>query len=194
MKGKIVAICLAAGQGKRMQSKIQKQYMMLKNKPVVCYSLDAFEKSEVEEVILVVAPGEETYCKKEIVDKYKYAKVKQIVSGGKERYHSVANGLNSITDADYVLIHDGARPMLNQEILQECIEGVKKYKACITAMPVKDTIKISDEDEYIQSTPPRSRIWQIQTPQCFSFSLIKEAYERLIEEEKNSACSLMTII
>ena len=181
---KIAAICLAAGQGKRMESKVQKQYLLIEDKPVLYYALKAFQDSMVEEVILVVGAGEEEYCKTEIVDKYAFNKVKAIVAGGKERYHSVFEGLQAVENADYVLIHDGARPFLNQEIITRCIEGAEKYKACVAGMPVKDTIKLADDEGNIESTPERSKVWLIQTPQAFEYPLIKEAYTTLIEQEK----------
>lgn len=181
---KIAAICLAAGQGKRMESKVQKQYLLIQNKPVLFYALKAFQDSAVEEIVLVVGAGEEEYCKKEIVDYYGFTKVKAIVAGGKERYHSVYHGLQAVEKADYVLIHDGARPFLTQEIIDRCIEGAKEYKACVAGMPVKDTIKLADDDHNIESTPERSKVWMIQTPQTFEYPLIKKAYTTLIEQEQ----------
>lgn len=180
---KIAAVCLAAGQGKRMESKVQKQYLLIQDKPVLYYSLKAFQDSPVEEVVLVVGAGEEEYCQKEIVEKYEFKKVKAIVAGGKERYHSVYHGLQAVRDADYVLIHDGARPFLTQEIIERCVEGAKEYRACVAGMPVKDTIKLADSEGNIESTPERSRVWMIQTPQSFEYSLIKDAYTTLIEQE-----------
>ena len=115
---KITAICLAAGQGKRMGSDVQKQYMLLENKPILYYSLENFQNSPVEDVVLVVGAGEEEYCQKEVVEKYGFTKVKAVVAGGKERYHSVFCGLTAVGAADYVLIHDGARPFLTQEIIE----------------------------------------------------------------------------
>lgn len=180
---KIAAVCLAAGQGKRMESKIQKQYLLIQDKPVLYYALKAFQDSPVQEVILVVGAGEEEYCRKEIVDAYGFTKVKAIVTGGKERYHSVFHGLQAVTEADYVLIHDGARPFLTQEIIARCMEGAKEYKACVAGMPVKDTIKLADDEQNIESTPQRSKVWMIQTPQAFDYALIKDAYTILIEQE-----------
>lgn len=180
---KYTAIVLAAGVGKRMNSKIQKQYMLLGGKPVLFYALDAFEKSRVDEIILVVGKGEIEYCRKEIVEKYKFHKVSKIVEGGKERYHSVYEGLKAIDTADYVLIHDGARPFLNQQILKRTMETVKQYQACVVGMPVKDTIKITTEDGFSKETPERKHVWMIQTPQCFSYSLIFEAYQKMLQNE-----------
>lgn len=184
MYKKIAAVCLAAGQGKRMESKVQKQYLLIEDKPVLYYALKAFQNSPVEEVVLVVGAGEEEYCKKEIVDYYGFTKVKAVVAGGKERYHSVFQGLQAVAEADYVLIHDGARPFLTQDIIARCIEGAKEYKACVAGMPVKDTIKLADAEQNIESTPERSRVWMIQTPQAFEYPLIKEAYTTLIEQEE----------
>lgn len=180
---KYTAIVLAAGVGKRMNSKVQKQYMLLGGKPVLFYALDAFEKSRVDEIILVVGKGEIEYCRKEIVEKYKFHKVTKIVEGGKERYHSVYEGLKAIDTADYVLIHDGARPFLDQQILMRTMEAVKQYQACVVGMPVKDTIKITTEDGFSKETPERKHVWMIQTPQCFSYPLIFEAYQKMLQNE-----------
>ena len=192
-KEKIVAICLAAGQGKRMGSKVQKQYLLIEDKPVLYYALKAFQDSPVEDVILVVGAGEEEYCQKEIVEKYEFSKVKAIVEGGKERYHSVYHGLQAVKDADYVLIHDGARPFVTKEIIERCIQGAMEYKACVAGMPVKDTIKLADHEQNIESTPQRSKVWMIQTPQAFDFTLIKEAYTTLLEQEEKGITTTIPV-
>ncbi len=181
MKEKVTAIVLAAGKGNRMHSEIQKQYMTLLDRPVITYALEAFEKSPVDEVVLVVAPGEVEYAQKNILDQYNYKKVTQIITGGAERYHSVYEALCAITEEGYVLIHDGARAFITPELITFCIEQVKKDKSCVMGMPVKDTIKIVDEDRYAVSTPPRSSMWQIQTPQCFVTREIREAYQKMME-------------
>lgn len=182
--GKTVAIVLAAGRGKRMNSDVAKQYLLIKNKPVLYYSLKAFQDSVVDEIILVTAESDITYCEKEIVEKYFFTKVKQIVAGGKERYHSVYNGLKECYDAEYVLIHDGARLFVDDEMIKRNLEAVKKYGACVTGMPTKDTIKIADEEGYVKETPVRTSVWTIQTPQTFAYSAIKNAYEVFLSEEE----------
>ena len=182
-KQKYTAIVLAAGSGKRMHSKVHKQYLIIQDRPVLYYSLKAFEDSAVDEIVLVVGKGEEKFCRKEIVDKYGISKVKAIVEGGKERYHSVFEGLKQTSDADYVLIHDGARPFVNQDIIRRCMQEVQKYQACVVGMPVKDTIKIADEEGYAKQTPDRKNVWMIQTPQTFSYALIYEAYEQMLKTE-----------
>ena len=182
-KQKYAAIVLAAGSGKRMNSQVHKQYLIIQDRPVLYYSLKAFEDSAVDEIVLVVGKGEEEFCRKEIVDKYGISKVKAIVEGGKERYHSVFEGLKQTSDADYVLIHDGARPFVNQDIIRRCMQEVQKYQACVVGMPVKDTIKIADEEGYAKQTPDRKNVWMIQTPQTFSYALIYEAYEEMLKTE-----------
>lgn len=182
---KTTAIVLAAGQGKRMGSDVAKQFLLLDGKPVLYYSLKNFEESLVDDVILVTGDGMQDYCRENIVKKYGFQKVRAIVTGGKERYHSVAYGLRAVeSDCDYVLIHDGARPFANPSIIERGMEAVVKYGACVVGMPVKDTIKISDENGFCESTPNRNRVWLIQTPQIFSYPLIHGAYEKLLQEEK----------
>lgn len=184
-KAYTTAIVLAAGQGKRMNSKVHKQYLLLENKPILYYSLHTLEESFVNDIILVVGKGEQDYCRKEIIEKYGLTKIRAVVEGGKERYHSVANGLQAIDwPCDYVFIHDGARPFLDEAILYRAYESVVTDKACIVGMPVKDTVKIADDNGFVESTPPRAKVWQIQTPQVFERKLIGEAYKKLMEEEK----------
>lgn len=186
---KHIAIVLAAGRGKRMNSAVAKQYIMIKDKPVLYYALKQFEDSFVDDIILVTGADDVTYCKEEIVDKYGFAKVHQIVVGGKERYHSVhqglvaAGGLLSQEEA-CIYIHDGARPVIKEEILLRARASVEQYGSGVVGMPVKDTIKIADEEGFAVNTPKRSLVWQVQTPQCFLFSVIMQAYSTLLAKEK----------
>lgn len=183
MAARAAAIVLAAGRGVRMNSKIPKQYLSLLEKPVLFYSLQAFEKSGVDEIILVTGCGEREYCKKEIVDKYHITKVTHIVEGGAERYHSVYQGLLAAEGAEYVLIHDGARPLISISVINEAIELVKKTKACVAGMPAKDTIQLVDLENRICSTPVRKQTWIAQTPQCFSYELARTSYRQAIQNK-----------
>lgn len=181
---KNVAIVLAAGQGKRMKSNVQKQYLLIKEKPVLYYTLNAFETSPlISEIILVTGETEIEYCRKEIIEKYGFQKIHKITAGGKERYHSVYEGIQTIDEADYVFIHDGARPFVDEKIIERAYKAVEAHKACVVGMPVKDTIKIADEECFAVQTPDRSKVWQVQTPQVFEYNLIKNAYEKLMEKE-----------
>lgn len=185
---KTTAIILAAGRGKRMNSAIQKQYLLINDRPVLYYSLKAFDESIIDDIVLVAGKGEIDYCQKEIVEKYGIKKVRTITEGGKERYHSVACGLSEINwECDYVFIHDGARPFVDSEIIERAFVSVQENSACIVGMPIKDTVKIADINEYVESTPNRSLVWQIQTPQAFEKELISSAYEQLLLNEKKLA-------
>jgi len=182
---KTTAIVLAGGSGKRMNSSVKKQFLEINGRPILYYSLKAFEDSFVDEVILVVSEEDKEYCQKEIIEKYNFLKVNKLVPGGKERYHSVANGVMAAGSCDYIFIHDGARPFLTQDMLKRLLSEVEQSGACVAGMPVKDTIKIADNDGFIETTPSRDLVWMIQTPQVFSFELIYKAYERLMVEENS---------
>lgn len=188
-KGKYAAIVLSAGRGKRMNSTVPKQYLLLNGKPVLYYSLLAFENSMVDEIILVTGEEDIAYCQKEIVERYNIRKVKSIVAGGKERYHSVFCGLQELerreSQAEYVMIHDGARPFVDNAMIERCAESVEIYKACVAGMPVKDTIKIADEDLFAAQTPKRSDVWMVQTPQVFERDLIYQAYRNIMAREQS---------
>ena len=177
------AIVLAGGRGKRMNSAVPKQFLAIKGKPVLYYSLKTFEDSFIDSVILVASEKDVEYCRNEIVDKYGFNKVDKIVTGGKERYHSVLNGIKAAGECDYIFIHDGARPFVTQDMLARLLEAVKKFHACVAGMPVKDTIKIADEEGFIETTPKRELVWMIQTPQVFDYELIKKAYLILEKDE-----------
>lgn len=177
------AIVLAAGQGRRMGTKVYKQYLQLGEKPVLYYSLHSFQNSQViDEIFLVVGEGEEEYCRKEIVEKYNFTKVSRLIVGGAERYLSVWNALQETEEGGYVFIHDGARPFVDEEIIDRAYDQVCQYKACVVGMPVKDTIKLVDDKEFVDSTPERERLWMIQTPQIFTTQLVKGAYSMLMRE------------
>ncbi|MCM1256488.1 MAG: 2-C-methyl-D-erythritol 4-phosphate cytidylyltransferase [Roseburia sp.] len=180
-KDRITAILLAGGSGKRMGGDCKKQYMLLDGYPLLYYSLKTFQESPVDEIVLVT--NEESYCREELIERYHFHKVKKIVPGGEERYLSVYNGLLQSEGSDYVLIHDGARPFVTEEIILRCIREVKLHQACVAGMPVKDTIKIADEKGFARQTPDRKYVYLTQTPQAFSYPLILRAYQKVIEKQ-----------
>lgn len=183
------AVVLSAGVGRRMNSDIPKQYLMLKDKPVLAHSLLAFEESDVDDIVIVCGAGDEEYIKKEFVEKYSLNKVRAITEGGAERYNSVYNGLLACKDADYVLIHDGARPYVSLDIIRRNMDEVVKYKAVVTAVKATDTVKISDENGFVESTPDRNRVFAMQTPQTFDYKIALEAYAGLIRKMEEG-CSM----
>lgn len=189
-KDNCTAIVLSAGQGKRMKTAVQKQYIELEGKPVIYYTLKAFQDSGIiGDIVLVVGEGQEKFAREEIADKYHFTKVSAIVAGGAQRYDSVWQGLKAVqrlnapSQSSYVFIHDGARMFVDEGIIRRGYETVRRYRACVTGMPSKDTVKIVDDDGFAVQTPKRKYVWAVQTPQIFETSLITEAYFRLMQEQ-----------
>ena len=186
-QGRCTAIVLAAGQGKRMHSKIQKQFLEIGGKPILYYSMECFQKSPlIQDIILVTGEDMISYCQSEIVEKYGFTKVCKVTAGGKERYDSVYAGLLCCQETDYVYIHDGARPFVTEEMIQRGYEAVKRTNACVMGMPSKDTVKLADPSGYIKETPDRKIVWNIQTPQIFSYDLIRGAYESIRKKDMSN--------
>ena len=188
-KKKCTAIVLSAGQGKRMGTAIQKQYIELSGKPIIFYTLDAFQKSAIiDDIVLVVGEGQENWVRDEIVEKYQLTKVRSIIPGGKERYDSVYAGLCACSEipCDYVFIHDGARPFITEEMLERGLERTRKTGACVLGMPSKDTVKLADKNAFVESTPERNYVWTVQTPQIFLYSLIKTAHDKIRRKDMSN--------
>lgn len=178
----ISAIILAGGKGKRMSSKISKQYIELKGKPILYYTLTKFINcKEVDNIILVLPKDEIEFCKKEILEKYSL-EVDMIVEGGKERQDSVFNALMKINDSEIILIHDGARPFTSEKIIKDGIKYAKIYGAAAPGVTPKDTIKVVDENGFSKHTPDRKALFAIQTPQVFKLEVIKECHKKIKEE------------
>lgn len=188
MKKRCIAIVLAGGQGKRMGTNIQKQYLDIAGKPLIYYSLNTFQKSQIiDDIILVVGEGQIEYVREEIVNVYGITKVIDIVEGGKERYDSVWSGLCAIekqeNDKDsYVFIHDSARPFVTEAILERAYAEVERTKACVVGVPSKDTVKLVDNMAFAKETPDRNFVWIIQTPQVFDAGLIIKAYTKMMQQ------------
>ena len=178
---KHTAIVVAGGAGSRMGSDVPKQYLELGGRPVICWCLEAFECSEIiDEIIIVTAADYVNYVQSDIIETYGFEKVSQVVPGGVQRYDSVYEGLKSAAGADYVYIHDAARPGLDQELIARLAEAVRLYSAAAAAVPVIDTIKSADAEGFADETLDRSRLWSIQTPQVFSYDLICSAYDAMM--------------
>lgn len=179
MENKVTAIILSAGVGKRMGGNTPKQYLQINDKPILYYTIKAFEESNVDDIVIVCGEKDLEYCTNEIVQYFNFNKVRRVIAGGKERYDSVYNALQVIDKSDYVLIHDGARPCIRPKMINIMIEQVIENKACIMAVPVKDTIKVVNNG-VICDSPDRRTLWQAQTPQAFEFNGIREAYRNVI--------------
>lgn len=215
------AIILAAGHGRRMQSKIKKQFMELHGKPLFMWSAHCFDRHPSIDGLVLVTGEEDVPYMEALTEPKGTCPLKKrvaVVAGGKERYHSVYEGLKKIRDMEervkkkmpaqpkgthaasvnmneaaqsenatkdpLVLIHDGARPMLTADMIDDALHAADQYHAAVMGMPVKDTIKILDDHHFVRETPERSTMWLMQTPQSFDFSLIDRAYSAMIEEER----------
>jgi 2-C-methyl-D-erythritol 4-phosphate cytidylyltransferase len=182
------AVVVAAGSGTRFGEDIPKQFFEINGKPVLYYSLKALCDSDIiDEVIIVTSEEWIEFCEDEIVKKYGFDKVDGVVLGGKTRCDSVRAGVMVCDIAsDYVFIHDGARPLLTEDMIRRGYETVLKYGTAVAAIPSTDTIKIADKDGVVLSTPDRSTLWRIQTPQIFRYDLILKAYFDLTDEDRQT--------
>ena len=177
----ISAIILAGGKGKRMGAPVSKQFIEIKGKPIIYYTIKKFsENKKIDNIVVVLSKDEVGYFKENILEKYNL-KVDNIVIGGTERQDSVYNGLKSLedTNTDIVLIHDGARPFISDRIIDNGIKFAQVYGACAPGVMPKDTIKIKNESNFSVSTPERGSLVAIQTPQVFKFNEILECHEKI---------------
>ena len=172
-------VIVAAGKGSRMGAEMNKQYLKLNEKEVLAHTVEKFEKCRaINEIIIVTGKDEIEYCKHNIWEKYGFTKIKTIVAGGKERQDSVYNGLLAAShETQIILIHDGARPLIDGEQIEESIKVAREMGACVLGVPIKDTIKMCDHHQFVTGTPARDSLWSVQTPQAFKYDLIMRAYK-----------------
>lgn len=171
-------VIVAAGSGSRMKRDINKQFIKLDGKEIIAYTIEKFYKSEdIDDIVIVIKENEEKYFIENIINKYGFDNIK-LAYGGKERQDSVYNGIKKLnSNCEIVLIHDGARPFVNEDIIKNSIKETKENNAVVVGVPVKDTIKIVNSDGNIVDTPNRSLLWSVQTPQSFKYEIITKAYE-----------------
>lgn len=190
---KVTAIIPAAGSGLRMKGKVPKQFLLLDGLPILVHTLKALElASKIDEVILVVPEAQISFCQTEIVNKYNLKKISKVIPGGEQRQDSVYEGLRAVSpDTDWVMVHDGVRPFVTQEMIESAIETAKKAKdGAVVAIPMRDTPKEVSSDlptaclpdrqgqaGQITRTLDRQRLWLAQTPQVFRRLLFLRAHE-----------------
>lgn len=174
------AIIAAAGIGKRMGGDRPKQYLELGGRPIICHTLERFRACPaVESCVCVVEPGREVAFRTDILESYDFPSTWKVVAGGSVRQESVANGLAVIpADVDVVAVHDGVRPFVTLDQIQEALDAAYREGAAIVASPVKETIKRVTKDGIITTTVDRHDLWGAKTPQCFRRELLIEAMER----------------
>jgi len=177
------AIIVSAGKGQRFMEGRKKQYFSLRGKPILAHTLDQFDTCPlIRSILLVVGQEDQDYCLKEIIEKFKYRKISQITPGGKRRQDSVKNGLDALSShSEIIIIHDGVRPFVTKEMIEDSIRAAVRFGAAIIAMPVKDTIKMAHTDGTVLKTLDRETLYQTQTPQAFQAALIREAYSKAME-------------
>ena len=179
---KTVAIIVAAGRGIRFGGDIPKQFRNILDRPLLYWTAAQFEKARsIDEIILVVAEDFLLYAGDKVVASNNFKKLTRIIKGGATRRESVANGLKSLPiSSGFVAIHDGARPVIDSDDIDNVVEIAKKERAAILACHIADTVKRVEAD-YIISTLDRSKLYQAETPQVFQYDLIQAAHEKYIE-------------
>jgi 2-C-methyl-D-erythritol 4-phosphate cytidylyltransferase len=178
------AIIVSAGKGQRFMEGKKKQFFLLGDKPILAHTLGQFETCPlIRSTLLVVSEEDMDYTLKEIVEKHKFRKIVQIVPGGKRRQDSVKNGMDALAKTvDIVMIHDGVRPFVTRAMIEDSIHSAERFGAVVVAMPVKDTIKMSNPDGTVLKTLDRESLRQTQTPQTFHAKVIREAYTKAAED------------
>lgn len=175
---KNIAVILAGGSGSRFGRDLPKQFLKVAGKKVIEHTIDVFEHNELIDEIAVVTRSEFISDVEQLVINNHYGKVRKILVGGKERYHSSLSAINAYTDdSDNLIFHDAVRPLVNDRIINDCIAALKEYDAVDVAIPVADTIIQVDDADCIAAIPTRSLLRSGQTPQCFKRGVIYKAYE-----------------
>ena len=186
MNSKVCTLIPAAGKGSRMAHSLKKPYLKLAKKPILAHTIQRFEQNTaVDTIFVIVNEGDFTECHATVLEPYSFTKVQKLVPGGETRQSSVYNGLRALSaDVDFVIVHDGVRPFVTDETIFECLTAANEYGAAAAAVPVKDTIKIADENGFISETPERESLWAVQTPQVFQKSLLEEAHQTAQEHQR----------
>ena len=162
-----------------MAHSLKKPYLKLAKKPILTHTIQRFEQNTaVDAIFVIVDEADFSECRTAVLEPYPFTKVQELVAGGETRQMSVYNGVRALSeDVEFVIVHDGVRPFVTDEMIFECLTAADECGAAVAAVPVKDTIKVADEDCFITQTPERERLWAVQTPQVFRKSLLKEAHQ-----------------
>ena len=177
MNIRVATIIPAAGYGKRMGG-IKKPYLDLAGRPILAHTLRIFQQCPlVDEIVVVAAEGDERMCIQDVIVPYEIDKANRVIAGGETRQESVFNGLQALTpDTDMVIVHDCVRPFVTEEMIKSTLESATQWGAATVAVPLKDTIKEADDENFVLKTLNRERIWAIQTPQAFRYDFLFQAH------------------
>ena len=178
MNSKVCVLIPAAGKGTRMAHATKKPYLKLAEKPILAHTIQRFEQNTaVDAIFVIVDETDFKHCRTTVLEPYHFKKVQTLVRGGATRQISVYNGIHALSaDVDFVIVHDGVRPFVTDETIFGCLTAADECGAAVAAVPVKDTIKLGDENYFITETPARERLWAVQTPQVFRKSLLETAH------------------
>lgn len=178
------ALIVAAGKGRRMESSVKKQYLLLHGVPILTRTIQAFHTHpDIREILLVVPEQDLAYCRSEILEAHGLVENIQVMAGGAHRQDSVWKGLSSLRDRlgtekdAVVIIHDGVRPFVGPSVIHEGIHHVLTLGACVPGVPIVDTVKQVFPDRRVRATLDRNTLYRIQTPQCFDLNSIFNAFE-----------------
>ncbi len=188
------AIILAAGKSERMGAGTDKAFLSLVAKPVVAWSLIAFERcAEIDRIVLVVRK-DQILASKAVVKMFGISKIDKIVAGGTKRSDSVQAGLAACdSDTRYVVIHDGARPLITSDVIAEVVKTVKRTPAVTVGRKMVDTVKRVEKGTVVAETIDRSKVWSVQTPQAFQFRILRDAYAKLESKDVTDDCQVVEL-
>lgn len=179
----VVAIVAAAGQSKRMGRGINKMFIPLSHCPVLVHTVKRLSACKTINNLVIVTGADEVAEVRELLTGLEI-KPWQVVKGGSERQYSISNALAAVSeDSEITIVHDGARPLVEIETIESVVSAARKYKAAVAAVPVKDTIKIADNNGFVAVTPPRETLWAVQTPQAFKTELLRQAYKKAFADD-----------
>lgn len=183
---KVGAIIAAAGESRRMGG-IDKVFASLGGKPALAHVLHAFDGCDsIDQILAVVNEKSLERCHKLIAEEG-LSKPIEVCAGGRRRQDSVAAGLKQLNKCDWVVIHDGARPLVTKDLIERGLEAAQETGAAVAAVPVTDTIKVAGDDKIVRQTPPRQNLWAVQTPQVFRSDIIAQAYKQAKGEVTDDA-------
>jgi len=185
-KERVGAVIVAAGKSERM-GEADKLFALLGGKPLLARTTEPFQKCRLVDQIVVVISGEKEALCRRLVTGEEWSKVSDVCLGGRRRQDSVAAGLKRLSNCDWVVIHDGARPLVTMDLIERGLEAAKETGAAIAAVPVTDTIKIAGDDGIVHQTPPRQNLWAVQTPQVFHINIVTKAYQKANEDVTDDA-------
>jgi len=183
---KVGAVIVAAGKGKRMGG-VDKMFALLGGKPVLARVIDTFQRCEsVDQIVLVVTEENLERCQ-QLVAEQGWSKVTDVCAGGRRRQDSVAAGLKLLNQCHWVVIHDGARPLVTVDLIDQGLKAARETGAAVAGVPVTDTIKVASDSGFVIKTPSRGNLWMVQTPQVFRFDIIAKAYQQAKGEVTDDA-------